>query len=396
MGRRNAVRKRLRIAMVGQKSIPARFGGIETHVDQLSTRLAAMGHDVSVFCRNRFKPKPMEFSATDGFERGPEGLTYKKVKLLYRPSVNTKHLDAATHSFVCAAESALRWQFDIVHFHGIGPSAFVPVARSGGRTVVTTVHALDWRQVKWGRWAKRAILKGEDTGVRSSDGVIAVSRIIADYVEKRYGIRPLYIPNGASILPPRSPRAIREWGLQGNDYILTVGRIIPDKGLHHLIEAFAGIPAPLRLVIVGSESPRTGYSKRLEEMADGRVIFTGDLYGEVLEEMYSNCRLYVLASEVEGLPITVCEAMAFARCVLLSDIPENVEVGGDAASYFSVGNARNLRESLAGLLDRDAEIAARGEMGRRRVESQFNWDRLVDSLEDFYLETFEKRRGRTG
>jgi glycosyltransferase involved in cell wall biosynthesis len=238
------------------------------------------------------------------------------------------------------------------------------------------------------------MLKGEDTGVRSSDGVIAVSRIIADYVEKRYGIRPLHIPNGASILPPRSPNAIRQWGLQGNDYILTVGRIIPDKGLHHLIDAFSGISGPLRLVIVGSESPRTAYSKRLEDMADARVIFTGDLYGEALEEMYSNCRLYVLASEVEGLPITVCEAMAFGRCVLLSDIPENTEVGGDAASYFAVGNVLSLRESLSGLLERDAEIAARGEMGRRRVEAHFNWDRLVESLEDFYLETLEKRRGR--
>ena len=394
MGGRNRMRKKLRIAMVGQKSIPARFGGIETHVDQLSTRLAAMGHDVSVFCRNRFRPAPGEIAATSGFELGPEGLTYKKVKLLYRPSINTKHLDAATHAFVCAAESALRWQFDIVHFHGIGPSAFVPIARMGGRTVVTTVHALDWRQVKWGKWAKRAILKGEDTGVRSSDGVIAVSRVITDYVEKRYGVRPLHIPNGASIVPPRPADKIREWGLQGNDYILTVGRIIPDKGLHHLIEAFAGIPGPMRLVIVGSESPRTAYSDRLEKMAEARVIFTGDLYGEALEEMYSNCRLYVLASEIEGLPITVCEAMAFGRCVLLSDIPENAEVGGDAAAYFAVGNALSLRESLASLLGRDAEIVARGEMGRRRVESQFNWDRLVESLEEFYLETLERRRGR--
>jgi len=386
--------KRLRIAMIGQKSIPARFGGIETHVEQLSTRLAARGHGVWVYCRNRFKPAPEELAATQGFTRGSDGLAYKNVGLVYRPSINTKHLDAATHAFLCAAESALRWQFDIVHFHGIGPSAFVPVARFGGRAVLSTVHALDWRQVKWGKWAKRAILKGEDTGVRSSDGVIAVSRIIADYVEKRYGVRARYIPNGASILPPRIPNAIRRWGLEGNDYILTVGRIIPDKGLHHLIEAFKGVPSPLRLVIVGSESPWTDYSRRLEEMADGRVIFTGDLYGETLEEMYSNCRLYVLASEIEGLPITVCEAMAFGRCVLLSDIPENAEVGGDAARYFAVGDARSLRESLSGLIDKDAEIAARGEMGRRRIETHFNWDRLVEALEAYYYETLEKRRGR--
>jgi glycosyltransferase involved in cell wall biosynthesis len=349
---------------------------------------------VSVYCRNRFKPSPEELAAPGGFARGAGGLTYENVRLVYRPSINTKHLDAATHAFLCAAESSLRWQFDIVHFHGIGPSAFGPLSRFGGRAVVSTVHALDWRQVKWGKWAKRAILKGEDTGVRSSDGVIAVSRIIEDYVEKRYGVRARYIPNGASILPPRRPDAIRRWGLEGNDYVLTVGRIIPDKGLHYLIEAFSRVRSSLRLVIVGSESPWTDYSRRLEEMADGRVIFTGDLYGEVLEEMYSNCRLYVLASEVEGLPITVCEAMAFGRCVLLSDIPENAEVGGDAACYFAAGDARSLREALSGLVDKDAEIAARGEMGRRRVETHFNWDLLVESLEAYYHETLEKRRRR--
>jgi glycosyltransferase involved in cell wall biosynthesis len=384
--------RKLRIAMIGQKSIPARFGGIETHVEQLSTRLAGKGHGVWVYCRNRYQPTPREMTESPGFARDSGGLTYKDVRLAYRPSVNTKHFDAATHAFLCAAESALRWEFDIAHFHGIGPSAFAPVARFGGRAVVTTVHALDWRQVKWGKWAKRAILKGEDTGVRSSDGVIAVSRIIADYVEKRYGVAARYIPNGAGLARPRPPSAIRKWGLEGNDYILTVGRIIPDKGLHYLIEAFSRVRSPLRLVIVGSESPRTDYSRRLEQSADGRVIFTGDLYGDVLEEMYSNCRLYVLASEVEGLPITVCEAMAFGRCVLLSDIPENAEVGGDAACYFGAGDARSLREALAGLIERDAEIAARGEMGRSRVETHFSWDRLVDELESYYHETLEKRR----
>jgi len=394
MGDRKRTARKLRIAMVGQKSIPARFGGIETHVEQLSTRLAARGHGVWVYCRNRFKPSPSEIAASAGFVRGPGGLAYKNVKLAYRPSINTKHFDAATHTFLCAVESALRWEFDIVHFHGIGPSAFVPLSRFGGRAVVSTVHALDWRQVKWGKWAKWAILKGEDTGVRSSDGVVAVSRIIEDYVQKRYGVHPRYIPNGASILPPKRPGGIRQWGLEGNDYILTVGRIIPDKGLHYLIEAFSRLRTSLRLVIVGSESPRTEYSRRLEEMADGRVIFTGDLYGEVLEEMYSNCRLYVLASEVEGLPITVCEAMAFGRCVLLSDIPENAEVGGDAACYFRAGDAVSLRDALGGLIDKDAEIAARGEMGRHRVETYFNWDRIVEELEAYYHEALEKRRGR--
>jgi len=385
--------RKLKIAMIGQKSIPARFGGIETHVEQLSTRLASRGHDVSVFCRNRFRPSPRELAGTDGFRVSPEGLTYKGVRLIYRPSIQTKHLDAATHTLLCAAESAFRRSFDIVHFHGIGPSAFVPVARSGQHTVVSTVHALDWRQVKWGKWAKRALLKGEETGIRSSDGVIAVSRTLVDYIEKRYGVRARFIPNGASILPPRPVDLIRAWGLQGNDYILTVGRIIPDRGLHYLIEAFASVSTPLRLVIVGSESPRTDYSRRLEAMTDDRMVFTGDLYGDALEELYSNCRFYVLASEVEGLPITVCEAMAFSKCVLLSDIPENVEVGGDVALYFKARDVNGLKASLKKLVEDVSGVEARGAEGRRRAETYFNWDRLATTLEDYYAEILEKRSG---
>jgi glycosyltransferase involved in cell wall biosynthesis len=383
--------RKLKIVMIGQKSIPARFGGIETHVEQLSTRLASMGHDVSVFCRNRFKPSLGEIEGVDGFRSGPRGLTYRDVEVVYRPSLNTKHLDAASHTLLCSAETVFRSSLDIVHFHGIGPSAFVPISRMGRHAVVTTVHALDWRQVKWGKWAKRALLKGEETGIRSSHGVIAVSRILVDYIGKRYGVRARHIPNGASILPPRPVGAIRKWGLRGDDYVLSVGRIIPDRGLHFLLEAFSGVSTPLRLVIVGSESPRTAYSERLKEMADDRVLFTGDLYGDVLEEMYSNCRLYVLASEVEGLPITVCEAMAFGRCVLLSDIPENAEVGGDVAAYFETGDIQSLRGSLQRLLGDDGEVSARGLEGRRRVEAHFNWDDLAGAVEEFYLETIDGR-----
>ena len=385
------MKRKLRIAMIGQKGIPARFGGIETHVDQLSTRLAARGHDVSVYCRNRFKPHEGEISGIDGLERTPEGVTYKKVKLLFRPSIHTKHLDAASHTFLCAVESSFRGSFDIVHFHGIGPSAFALLARGGARSVISTIHALDWRQVKWGSWAKHALQRGEATAVRNSDGVVAVSRILVEYIADRYGVEARHIPNGATILPPRPANLIRRFGVEGGDYVLAVGRIIPDRRLHYLIEAFNGLSTPLKLIIVGSESPRTAYSERLERMAGERVLFTGDLYGDVLEELYSNCRLYVLASEVEGLPITVCEAMAFGRCALLSDIPENAEVGGTDALYFESGNVDSLREQLNNILEDGDAIADRGARGRARMDVDYNWDHLAERLEAYYLEVLERR-----
>jgi glycosyltransferase involved in cell wall biosynthesis len=387
--------RRLRIAMIGQKSVPARFGGIETHVEQLSTRLAARGHDVSVYCRTRFRPGPAELAATDGFEDTPRGLTYKNVHLLYRPSIDTKHLDAATHAFVCASESVVRRVYDVVHFHGIGPSAFAPLARLSGAAVFTTVHALDWRQAKWGSSAKRIMRRGEAAGIHGGHGVIGVSNILVDYVRTRYGVTARYIPNGASIVLPRPPESILAYGLQGGDYILSVGRIIRDRGLHHLLEAYRGVETSTKLVIVGSEYPRTGYSDELFAMADDRVIFTGDLFGDVLEELYSNCRFYVLASEVEGLPITPCEAMSFGRCVLLSDIPENKEVGGDVAVFFNTGDINDLHLRLNDLLESRDEVATRGEAGRRRVESHFNWDSIAETLEAYYLEVLAKKGGGT-
>lgn len=375
--------------MIGQKGIPARFGGVETHVEQVATRLAARGHDVWAFCRSRMiQDRDLAAlqaeSGDNGLEQRNGAWRYRGVRLVGRPSLNTKHFDAATHTFLCSAESALAHDFDIVHFHGIGPSAFAFIPRVAGRKVVSTMHALDWRQVKWGARASWLLKRGERIGARTSSGVIAVSKILVDYLKREYGVAAAHIPNGATPGRPRPPRLIREYGLAGDDYILAVGRIIPDRGLHHLIEAFNRLDTSLRLVIVGSEMPRTAYSDHLQKLANERVLFTGNLFGEALQELYSNCRLYVLASSVEGLPITVCEAMGYARGQLLSDIPENREVAGDAAKYFKSSDSNSLYESLKNLIEDREALSELGNRGIRRVESEFNWDHIADAVERFY------------
>jgi glycosyltransferase involved in cell wall biosynthesis len=373
----------LRIAMVGQKGIPARYGGVETHVENVGARLAERGHEVFAFCRSRFRPTRADVEADEAYGRIGGHLAYRGIQLLFRPSVNTKHLDAATHTFFAAIEAGIRG-FDIVHFQGIGPAAFAPVARALGGRVVSTFHALDWRQVKWGTRAKSLLKNGEARGAHRSHGLIAVSRIMKDYVEKTHGVDAEYIPNGATLAEPRGGGGVPRPGLEGVDYILAVGRIIRDRELHTLIEAFGRIDADVRLVIVGAESPRTTYSDELEAAADERVVFTGEVFGEELEDLYANCRLYVLASRVEGLPITVCEAMAHARPLVLSDIPENREVGGDAARYFECSDADGLRALIEELL---ADAGARAELSRRarrRAEEIYNWDLVTDQVESFY------------
>jgi glycosyltransferase involved in cell wall biosynthesis len=382
---------KLKIAMIGQKGMPARFGGVETHVEQIATRLAAKGHEVWAFCRSRFMLEkrsslPYPDEDREALTRQNGSWFYKGVRLLGRPSLNTKHFDAATHSFLCAVESGLAHDFDIVHFHGIGPSAFSFIPKAAGRKVVSTVHALDWRQVKWGRAATWALQKGEKIGTKNSTGVIAVSRIISDHLLRQYGVRARYIPNGAALSPSRYPRLIRQFRLEGDDYILAVGRIIPDRGLHDLIEAFSLLEGDLKLVIVGAESPRSGYSDRLEEMADERVIFTGNLFGEILEELYSNCRLFVLASSVEGLPITVCEAMSYGKGMVLSNIPENMEVAGNAAMYYKCGDSSKLYVALKELVDDRDALDLLGKRGMERVRTEYNWDMIAGAVERFYID----------
>ena len=378
--------KKLRIAFIGQKGLPARYGGVETHVEQIATRLAARGHEVTAYCRDWFK----EFAEDSGveFERAGEGgeVYYKGIRLLFKTSIYTKHLDAASNTFCSTFDAAARHSYDIVHFHGVGPSAFAWLPKLSARRVISTIHALDWRQAKWGRIASWFIKTGEEIGVRQSHGVIAVSRILVDYLAAEYGVPATYIPNGASMEPLLPPDRIKQLGLEGGDFILAVGRIIPDRNLHDLIEAFGRLEGDTRLVIVGSEAPRTDYSEKLETMADGRVIFTGNQFGDTLRELYSNCRLYVLASSVEGLPITVCEAMAHQRPVLLSDIPENQEVGGDAVAYFKCCDSSDIRDKLKALLDDESACRRLTEAAHQRVEEHYNWDRIAEAVEAFYLD----------
>jgi glycosyltransferase involved in cell wall biosynthesis len=381
----------LRIAMIGQKGIPARYGGVETHVENVGARLADRGHAVFAFCRSRFRPAGSDVELAGGYGERDGQLSYRGVRLLFRPSINTKHLDAATHTGLAALEAGLRHRFDIVHFHGIGPSAFAPIPRALGRRVVSTFHALDWRQVKWGSRATAMLKRGEARGARRSHGVIAVSQIMQEYVRATYGVDAEYIPNGATVGPGRGIGSIGRWGLEGGDYVLTVGRIIRDRELHTLISAFqgAGIDGGARLVIVGAENPPTDYSDQLRDLAGDRVVFTGEVFGESLEDLYANCRFYVLASRVEGLPITVCEAMAHSRPLVLSDIAENLEVGGDAARYFKCGDEGELRDALKQIWTSEQlrfDLSARA---RRRAEETYNWDRVTDRIESFYYRVLE-------
>lgn len=372
-----APQRPLRIAMVGQKGIPPLHGGIERHVDELARRLVARGHRVDVYNRS-YHPQG-------------SGL-YCGVRVRRRPSLPTKHLDAGTHAALCVLESVASRRYDLLHVHGIGPGIFVGLA-SRFLPTVFTLHALDWRQRKWGRMARWWLRRGEQVAVRNAQAVITVSEILRGYVRDTYGRQAEHLPNGATLVTAADPAPLARWGLSPDNYLLFVGRLIGDRGLDILLRAHAGIPDAPPLVIAGDVLHDSAQGALWRALAGPGVIFTGYQTGDALEALYSHAALCVHPSEIEGLPIAVLEAMAHGRAVLVSDIPENLEAVGDCGATFPVRDLTALRQALVHWLADAAGRAALGNRARERVRTHFDWDVIARRTEAVYLQACQKAHG---
>lgn len=365
--------------MIGQKGYPPVHGGIEKHVAELAGRLATRGIAVDIFSRPHY-------SAANG----PTELPGVRVRRL--ASIPTKHLDAISHS-VLSTFAALGGGYDVVHYHAIGPGMLAGIPRwlAGKRTVVT-VHGLDWQREKWGRFARGVLRVGEVCSARFPDRTIVVSRALAEHFSRRHGRSTVAIPNGISPPDLRPPDAMRGLGVEP-PYILFVGRLVPEKGCHLLLEAYSRLPAEQRercsLVIAGDAGFTEGYVRRLREAAEGKVIFTGFVHGPVLDELYTNAELVVLPSSLEGLSIALLEGMSYGRCCLVSDIPPNREAGGDCVAFFPSGDVEALRERLAALLDDPRRREELGREGRRRALTEYSWERNADATAALYREILE-------
>jgi len=363
----------LKIAFVGQKGIPAHFGGIEFHVDELSRRLVRRGHRVFTYVRSWYTPRNLA--------------DYEGVQLLHTPTIRTKHLDAAFHSFASSLH-ALTQDYDIVHYHALGPSFFAWIPRLRGRKVVVTVHGLDWQRPKWGKGARAFLKMTERSAIFLPQATIAVSRSLQSYFENKYGRTVHYIPNGVNVLPPSLPRQITEdYGLEGKDYLLYLGRLVPEKRVDWLIRAFCKTSSPLRLVIAGDGAK--GYTQHLRQVARGdpRLLFTGTVGGQLKEELLSNALLYVTPSSMEGLPIALLEAMAHGQCCLVSDIPSHQEIiePGRNGLLFEWNDYDQLVSSLEALLAQSGKYReALGEEARGKVREQYSWESVASATERLY------------
>lgn len=365
----------MRIAMIGSKGIPflGEGGGIERHVEELSTRLAAAGHDVTVYVR----PRAVK-------ERGE----WRGVRLVRLPTVPTKHLDTISHVFLSSLH-ALFGRYDVIHYHGVGPSTLVWIPRlfaPRAKTVVT-FHSQDRFHKKWGRIARAYLSFGEWTAVRLPHATIAVSHSIERYCRERFGARVFYVPNGVEVADARpDPAPLAEFGLEPDGYVLTVARLVRHKGIHLLIRAFASLETGRKLVVVGAPSYTEDYSRYLLSLSadDPRVRFVGFQGGKTLDALYANASLYVHPSESEGLSLSILEAMGHGTPVLISDIPENLEAIDHSGFSFRNGDEADLLRRMREVLDDPGARRKTGERGREFVRERFSWDRVAGMTEEVY------------
>lgn len=371
---------KLNIAMLGHKRIPSREGGIEVVVEELSTRMAAMGHDVTCFNRSGNHVGGKEFNMDMGAE-------YRGVRLRRVPTVERKGLAAVTSSFFASFYSAVG-KFDVVHIHAEGPAVFCWLPKLFGKKVCVSIHGLDHLRAKWkGKIGARYIRLGEKMAVRHADEIIVLGRDVQKYFEEAYGRRTRLIPNGASRPAFALPELIQErFGLDRDSYILYLGRIVPEKGGHYLVRAFRDVDTKKKLVIAGGASDSAEYLAGLKTLAegDGRVIFTGFVQGRVLEELYSNAYIYCLPSDLEGMPLSLLEAMGYGNCCLTSDIPECVEAVGDKAVVFRKSDVGDLREKLQWLCDNPQAAAGYKEKAPSAPCREYGWDEVAESTLGVY------------
>ena len=371
--------KPARVAFIGQRGVPATIGGIEHHVEEIGSRLVARGHEVTVYTRGNYTTERVT--------------THRGMRVRYVPTAPTKHLEALVHSGLSTAAAMLpaRNAAQILHYHAIGPSVFTPLPRLlSRRRVVLTVHGLDYDREKWGPGARTALRTAGWISSHVPHATITVSANLAEYYRARYGREAVHIRNGVTAPVVREPRLITErWGLRGRDYVLFVGRLVPEKAPDLLVRSFRDVPTDVRLVIAGGSSFTDEFVGVLERAAaaDPRIILAGSVYGEPLQELYSNAAAFVLPSKLEGLPLTLLEAASYRVPLIASDIPPHREVigaDGPGGRLFRSGDALALRDTLASVLGSlDTERVGARVVGDRVVR-EYDWDQATDATEEVY------------
>lgn len=373
------MKDKLNIAMLGHKRIPSREGGIEIVVEELSTRMIKLGHQVTCFNRKGHHVSGSEFD-------GKHLTEYKGIQLKSVWTIDRKGLAAMTASLSGGVKTAFN-KYDVVHFHAEGPCAMLWLPKLFGKRCIATIHGIDWQRAKWGGFASKYIKFGEKVAVKFADEIIVLSEGVQKYFRDTYGRETVFIPNGVNRPQNREAQLIKEkFGLSKNSYILFLGRIVPEKGITYLLEAFKQLNTDKKLIIAGGSSDTDAFMQELKELAQetNRIIFTGFVQGQMLEELYSNSFLYVLPSNLEGMPLSLLEAMSYGNCCVVSDIAECVEVVEDKAVVFKKSNVADLKDKLQKLCNQPELVEKYKEEAADYICQKYGWDDVVSRTVELY------------
>ena len=361
-------RRNLRIAFIGGRGVISKYSGIETYYEEVGSKLADMGHEITVYCRNQFTP-PVE--------------EYRGMRVLRLPAPRSKHFETFFHTLLSTAH-AMTQHYDVVHYHALGPALFSFLPRISGTRTAVTVQGLDWQRKKWGRIAAGVLRLGEWASARFPNETVVVSKVLQQRFRSLFGKETCYVPNGGILRDRIAPSEVRKWGLEPGRYILYLGRFSPEKGCHLLVEAFEQIAGDVKLAMAGAASYCDAYSRELRRHASDRIRMLDWVSGHDLDALLTNAMIFVLPSDLEGLSLALLDAMGAGLCVLTSDVPENREVVDGAGFTFKRGDASDLADRLRLLIANPAVREAAGREARSRIEAEYQWLKIAREVEKSY------------
>ena len=374
----------MKIAVIGAKGLPAGQGGIEHYCEELYPRIVAEGNSVDLFARSSYIKKRW-FSIS----------FYKGVRVICLPSLAVRGLDAFSNSAIAAIVASII-NYDVVHFHALGPAlfSFLPRYFSSAKIVVTC-QGLDWQRGKWGNLSSSVIRLGEKIAVKYAHGIIVVSKALQNYFVKTYNRNSFYIPNAPGVYPNSDPclDSIKSFGLSQGKYLLFLGRLVPEKRPDLLIEAFQKLKLKgWKLVLAGGNSDTSKYISKLVELSNGnsKIVFAGELRGNRLAEIVRGAGLFVLPSDLEGLPLAMLEAMREGIPVVASDIPPHKQlVGSDRGILFNSGDINCCAKALEKAIDQPSQLATMASKAQKHIQTNYNWGRVTSDNLGIYNQNFE-------
>lgn len=370
----------MKIIHFGQKNCMTREGGVEVVVNELAHWQVSHGNEV--ICINR------KSHHVGGNEYDAEYISdYDNIKMEYVPTIDMKGAAAVSASFFASFKSAVS-NADIIHIHAEGPGYFSFIPKFFRKKVVCHIHGLDWQRSKWkNSFASKFIYDGEKNIAKYADAIVVLNDKTKKYFKNNYGVNAEIIPNGVSAPTVVQAHIIKEkYGLDKNSYILYLSRLVPEKRADLLIDAYKKLNTDKKLVIAGGVSDTDDYCEQLKKLANDNenIVFTGFVEGVTLQELYSNSYVYVLPSDIEGMPLSLLEAMSYGNCCIVSDIDECVEVIEDKAMTFKKNNANSLLEKLKYCIE-NADMVKKYKSGSSDyILSKYSWDKTANQVMSIY------------